>query len=166
MKINLSHIHAVKERLHACRHHDWQCLSDLKAELEKRLSENKINASISHRVKDAHSMARKVKRKQCQFHEVLDRLGMRIIVKEVEDCYKVLQVFKDNFVYESESIRDYILKPKQNGYQSLHILINPPCSSHDQRVEIQIRTWDMQHECLYGKASHYSYKKEKYGAPS
>ncbi|MCA9374007.1 bifunctional (p)ppGpp synthetase/guanosine-3',5'-bis(diphosphate) 3'-pyrophosphohydrolase [Candidatus Peregrinibacteria bacterium] len=163
MKTKISHIHTIKGRLHACRHHDLQCLSDLKALLEKRLLENKINASISHRVKDTDSMVYKIKRKQCKFHEICDRLGMRIIVGKVEDCYKVLHICKDSFLYGSESIKDYIISPKQNGYQSLHILINPPCSSHDQCVEVQIRTWDMHCEYLSGRASHDNYKKEKYG---
>ncbi len=163
MRKNTMHINAIKTRLHACHHHDSRCLSDLKCLLEKIVMEHDMDAIISYRIKNAHSMKLKMRKKQCQFHEIYDRLGMRIIVKEIKDCYKVLSLCKKNSLYELDSLKDYISSPKPNGYQSLHILIKPPCSSHHQHVELQIRTWTMQQQCSLGELSHSNYKKGKYG---
>lgn len=164
MKKNLPNIDLVKAKLKACRHHDLQCLSELKVLLEGVFHENEINALISYRVKDADSVVYKIKKKQCEFHEIYDRLGMRIIVKSISDCYKVLELCKQKFPFKPQSLKDYIAKPKENGYQSLHLLINPPCGHQHQDVEVQIRTWSMQYECLAGGASHRKYKIQKYNS--
>ena len=91
------------------------------------------------------------------FDKIHDLLALRIIAEDVESCYKILGIVHKHFKPISEEINDYIAKPKQNGYRSLHTTI----FSDDAKItEIQIRTEEMQKEAEYGVCAHWSYKEK------
>lgn len=88
--------------------------------------------------------------------KIHDLVALRIIVKDVEACYKALGIIHKHFKpISSEEINDYIARPKSNGYKSLHTTV---FLENDRISEIQIRTQEMQKEAECGVCAHWSYK--------
>jgi len=115
-----------------------------------------ITADISCRVKDPYSILDKLTRKSVKFEELTDIVGFRIIVKEEEECYTALKLIQEIYKVIPEKYRDYINKPKTNGYRSLHTVIL--LGSYGLPVEIQIRTREMHTIAENGEAAHSRYK--------
>ena len=115
-----------------------------------------ITADISCRVKDPYSILQKLTRKSVKFEELTDIVGFRIIVKEEEECYTALKLIQEIYKVIPEKYRDYINKPKTNGYRSLHTVIL--LGSYGLPVEIQIRTRGMHNIAENGEAAHSRYK--------
>ena len=125
-------------------------------DLKKELGENGIRAFRTEtRVKGVHSFARKLERKDGEIGLVYELFALRIIVKNVEDCYRVLGVIHSLWRPVPGRIKDYIAFPKPNGYRSLHTSV---ITRHGITVEAQIRTEEMHRESQYGIASHFGYK--------
>ena len=82
-----------------------------------------ITTDISCRVKDPYSILDKLTKKSVKFEELTDIVGFRIIVKEEEECYTALKLIQEIYKVIPEKYRDYINKPKTNGYRSLHTVI-------------------------------------------
>ncbi len=124
--------------------------------LQKRLVDSKlINFSTSYRVKGLYSLYHKLKRKEWEITSVYDLLAMRIVVENVEDCYRVLGIIHELWRPLPKRVKDYIAFPKPNGYQSLHTTVT---TGHGVIMEIQIRTKRMHQESEFGVASHILYK--------
>ena len=115
-----------------------------------------ITAEISCRVKDPYSILDKLTRKSVKFEELTDIVGFRIIVKEEDECYTALKLIQEIYKVIPEKYRDYINKPKTNGYRSLHTVIL--LGSYGLPVEIQIRTRGMHNIVENGEAAHNRYK--------
>jgi guanosine-3',5'-bis(diphosphate) 3'-pyrophosphohydrolase len=134
-----------------------------------RLVKDKIRKSgmnvitITGREKSIFSIYQKMQTRQLTFEQLNDLLGIRIIVKNIEDCYAVMGLLHTlwkplTICYDGASCRDWIRTPKENGYQSLHtsVLIQ------DKTVEVQIRTQQMHELAEYGAyAAHWRYKEGK-----
>jgi guanosine-3',5'-bis(diphosphate) 3'-pyrophosphohydrolase len=118
-----------------------------------------ITADISFRVKDPYSILQKLTRKSVNFEELTDIVGFRIIVKEEEECYTALKLIQEIYKVIPEKYRDYIDKPKTNGYRSLHTVIL--LGSYELSVEIQIRTKEMHNIAENGEAAHSIYKQNQ-----
>jgi (p)ppGpp synthase/HD superfamily hydrolase len=118
-----------------------------------------ITADISCRVKDPYSILDKLTRKSVKFEELTDIVGFRIVVKEEEECYTTLKLIQEIYKVIPEKYRDYINKPKTNGYRSLHTVIL--LGSYGLPVEIQIRTREMHNIAENGEASHSRYKRNQ-----
>jgi len=122
--------------------------------------ENKFkNILIFGRAKSFYSIYKKLKNKDIQISSIYDLYAIRIIVKEISDCYIVLGLLHKNFKMMPDRLKDYIANPKFNGYQSLHTTlfskeINGP-------VEVQIRTEEMHRAAELGVAAHWKYKDMK-----
>jgi (p)ppGpp synthase/HD superfamily hydrolase len=86
---------------------------------------------------------------------VFDALGARVIVGDVDQCYRMLEAIHARFPHKPARLRDYILNPKSNGYQSLHASV---ISERHWCIEIQIRTWAMHEVSERGSAAHSIYK--------
>lgn len=110
---------------------------------------------INYRAKSYWSTYQKLVKHGMNFSEIHDLLALRIIMPDVESCYRVLGIIHKHFRPISEEINDYIAKPKINGYRSLHTTV---FSAEDRITEIQIRTEEMQKEAEYGICAHWSYK--------
>jgi GTP pyrophosphokinase/guanosine-3',5'-bis(diphosphate) 3'-pyrophosphohydrolase len=127
----------------------------ISAELIQLLKDNGINASITGREKTPFSIWRKIQNKKISLEQLTDIIGFRILVDSVEDCYKTLGVFHNKFSAIPGKFKDYISTPKINKYKSIHTSVIGPKKN---RIEIQIRTKDMNEFAERGIASHWKYK--------
>ncbi len=110
---------------------------------------------IDKRVKTVYSLYKKLERKEWRAEDIHDIVALRIIVKDISECYQVLGVIHANWQPLPGRVKDYIAIPKPNGYKSLHTTV---MSGSDVIVEVQIRTPEMHSYNEFGVASHHSYK--------
>lgn len=113
--------------------------------------------TVDYRLKHLYSLYQKLKRKDMDIDRIYDIVALRIIVDDVEACYRVLGIVHGLWRPRPDRMKDYIASPKPNGYQSLHTTI---FTGDGSMAEIQIRTRQMHHEAEYGVASHVRYKEE------
>jgi RelA/SpoT family (p)ppGpp synthetase len=132
--------------------------NEVKNEIKSILIDNSIDAEIIGREKTPFSIWRKVNEKRVSLEQITDLIGFRIITKNVMDCYKSLGVFHNKWSAVPGRFKDYISTPKSNKYQSIHTTIIGP---KKQRVEIQIRTQEMNEYAERGVAAHWLYKKNE-----
>lgn len=127
----------------------------------KKLKEENIECTVTHRLKSSYSIWRKMKAQSVSFNEVYDLLAIRIIIKskpklnEKRQCFDVLSIVTDIYKPKPDRIRDWITTPKANGYESLHVTVMGPQGNW---VEVQIRTERMDEIAEHGFAAHYRYK--------
>lgn len=119
------------------------------------LSQARIRHELSGRPKHIYSIWKKMQRKQGDFDKLFDVLAIRILVTTVEECYHVLGLIHTRFPPVPATFDDYIGKPKNNDYRSLHTAVIGP---NDKIFEVQIRTHEMHHHAEFGVASHWRYK--------
>jgi (p)ppGpp synthase/HD superfamily hydrolase len=134
------------------------CLNTVGNDIRQLLEQNGINGIVQGRTKGIYSLFHKMSRRHCSFRDVIDNIGIRIIVPSVEQCYAVLELMHGHFPTISRTFDDYIAYPKKNGYQSLHTSVFPVPDVSHQPVEIQIRTQQMHREAELGLAAHWLYK--------
>jgi GTP diphosphokinase / guanosine-3',5'-bis(diphosphate) 3'-diphosphatase len=127
----------------------------ISVDLINLLKTNGIVATITGREKTPFSIWRKIQNKKISLEQLTDIIGFRIIVKNIEDCYKSLGVFHSRFSTIPGKFKDYISTPKINKYKSIHTSVIGP---RKNRIEIQIRTHDMHEFAERGIASHWKYK--------
>ena len=132
-----------------------QFIDAITSQLEQELTDSKIDGSVSGRAKHIYSIWRKMQRKKIDFTEVYDIRAVRILVRDVRDCYTVLGIVHTLWKAIPNEFDDYIALPKENGYRSLHTAIIGPNANV---VEIQIRTFQMHEEAEFGVCAHWQYK--------
>ena len=131
-------------------------LREVSEKLDKELKKNKIRVSeISYRIKHKYSLYKKLLKYDMEIDRIYDIIALRVIVKTVEDCYRVLGIIHSVWNPLPGRIKDYIAVPKPNGYRSIHTTI---FTSLGGIAEIQIRTEEMHAEAAYGVAAHFAYK--------
>jgi guanosine-3',5'-bis(diphosphate) 3'-pyrophosphohydrolase len=149
----------IRERLNNTLQMRETYIKDVIEPLKKELKKNGIEADVFGRAKSIDSIHRKMEKKERSFEEIYDLFAIRIIVDSVQACYHALGVVHMLYVPVG-GFDDYIAKPKQNGYQSLHTNVIGP-SGHV--VEFQIRTHEMHTRAEFGIASHWLYKEGSRG---
>ena len=122
--------------------------------LEERLQKENIPCRIKGRSKHYYSIYEKMQRKKITFEELYDILAVRVLVSDVSTCYAVLGVVHALWVPVPGQFDDYIATPKSNMYQSLHTTV----MAFGVPLEVQIRTYEMNHFAEYGIAAHWVYK--------
>ncbi len=128
------------------------------------MNDEKITGEVIGREKELFSIYNKMKNKKRYLDEVVDVFGFRIIVSNVNDCYKLLGVVHNLYKPMPGRFKDYIAIPRVNGYQSLHTTLFGP---KGLPIEIQIRTKEMDRLAESGVAAHWKYKtKDKDLSPS
>ena len=128
------------------------------------MNDEKITGEVIGREKELYSIYNKMKNKKRYLDEVVDVFGFRIIVSNVNDCYKLLGVVHNLYKPMPGRFKDYIAIPRVNGYQSLHTTLFGP---KGLPIEIQIRTKEMDRLAESGVAAHWKYKtKDKDFSPS
>ncbi len=124
-------------------------------ELNGALIDDGIQAQVEGRVKHIYSIWRKMQKKQLDYSEIYDVRAVRILVDELKDCYAALGTVHRLWQHIPKEFDDYIARPKENGYRSLHTAVMGP---QGRAVEVQIRTKKMHEESELGVASHWRYK--------
>lgn len=146
---------AVKNRLAELQETNHDVLTSIEDDLSFLFAENGIDAKVKSRQKKAYSVFKKMETKALSFEQLSDIYGFRVIVHKVADCYRALGVIHTTWSMVPGRFKDYISTPKQNDYRSLHTTIVGPSR---QRVELQIRTYEMDDVAEFGVAAHSIYK--------
>ncbi len=145
----------ILERLNFIKNNTDDTFKIISKELIEILNQNGITATITGREKTPFSIWRKIQNKKISLEQLTDIIGFRVIVKTVEDCYKTLGIFHSRFSTIPGKFKDYISTPKINKYKSIHTAVIGPKKN---RIEIQIRTHEMNEFAQRGIASHWKYK--------
>ncbi len=146
---------SIITRLEFLREQGGDLVGRILSELRGTFSQNNIEAEVTGREKAPYSIWRKMQRQDVGFEQLCDIMAFRVIVDDVEDCYKALGVIHGKYPVVPGRFKDYLSTPKPNGYQSLHTGVFGP---DHHRIEIQIRTREMHEIAEYGVAAHWHYK--------
>lgn len=126
--------------------------------IQEQLEKSGFNFEIKGRPKHITSIYHKMKRQNKPFEEIYDLFAIRIILDEPhkkEDCWRVYSFITDSYTPIPARFRDFISVPKVNGYQSLHTTV---ITNQGRKVEVQIRTRQMDEIAENGLAAHWKYK--------
>ena len=145
----------IKDRLSNIKETNEINFNTVSDELKNLLAEKNINCKIFGREKTPFSLWKKVQKKRTSLEQMTDIIGFRIILEDVDQCYKALGVFHSNWNCIPGRFKDYISSPKINNYQSLHTAVIGP---NKRPIEIQLRTMQMHEYAQRGIASHWKYK--------
>jgi len=156
--------------------HDFHRIEDLIKETEKKrhtyinrfalpitkqLDQEGFKFEISGRPKSIYSIWNKMETKKVTFEEVFDLFAIRIIfdpkkdIPEKTQCWTIYSIITDMYIPRSDRIRDWVSKPKANGYEALHATVMGPGGNW---VEVQIRSSRMNEIAERGYAAHWKYK--------
>ena len=145
----------VVERLSVNKKNRENSFKEISNNFIKILKNNNVKVKIVGREKTPFSIWRKMQSKRVSLEQLTDIIGFRVIVDDVKTCYKVLGIFHSNWSTIPGRFKDFISTPKINNYKSIHTAIIGPLK---ERVEIQIRTQQMNEFAERGIASHWMYK--------
>ena len=146
---------SILSRLEFLRQRGGDVVGRVIEELRSTLEQNGLVADVSGREKRPNSIWRKMQRKNVGFEQLSDIMAFRILVDTVEECYRALGIIHSNYRLVPGRFKDHISLPKPNGYRSLHTSVMGP---ENQRIEMQIRTWEMHEIAELGVAAHWQYK--------
>lgn len=157
---SFKHLHpqqyqAIARQRDVHRHQLEKYITRIAEDLKKSLDEANIEAELLWRTKHLYSIFQKMQRKDVAINQIYDIMALRVVVKDVRDCYAALGVVHTKWRPIPKEFDDYIASPKANGYQSLHTAV---IDDTGQQFEIQIRTEEMHRQAELGIAAHWRYK--------
>lgn len=133
-------------------------METVKNYIQKKMEESNLRCEVLGRNKNYFSIYNKMVAQNLPFEEIYDIIAFRIILDSISNCYETLGLIHSMWKPIDHKFKDYIARPKQNMYQSLHTTVIGPFG---ERIEIQIRTRDMDRVAKSGIAAHWSYKEGK-----
>lgn len=131
------------------------------APVDEKLKSMGLQYEMRARVKSVYSIWNKMESKGVAFEDIYDIYAVRIIfdplpgVDEKNQCWDIYSAITDIYRIRPDRIRDWVSRPKANGYQALHLTVMGP---DGQWVEIQIRSRRMDDIAEKGFAAHWKYK--------
>ena len=146
---------AITERLAEFFERNEGVVEEIEQALSELFVEHALYAEVKSRRKKPWSVFRKMETKAISFEQLSDLIGFRVVLANIEDCYRALGAIHTKWSMVPGRFKDYISTPKQNDYRSIHTTIVGPSR---QRVELQIRTQGMDAVAEYGVAAHTIYK--------
>jgi len=158
--LSLRYMHAemyrdIKDKLMRTSEQRERYVNEVIGIIESRLAQSGINPGITGRHKHLFSIYNKMQTQNLNFSQIYDLTAFRIIVNDRPECYEVLGIIHALWKPIPGRFKDYISLPKANMYQSLHTSVIGP---YGQRIEIQIRTEEMDRVARHGIAAHWKYK--------
>ena len=133
-------------------------IEQVKGHIKKAMDAANLECEVLGRLKNIYSIYNKMISQNLPFEEIYDIIAFRIILKTVPQCYEALGLIHSLWKPIDHKFKDYIGRPKTNMYQSLHTTVIGPVG---ERIEIQIRTWEMDRVASSGIAAHWGYKEGK-----
>ena len=146
---------SIIARLNFLREQGSDIIPKIIETLEKDMTDNGIEATVTGREKAPYSIWRKMQQKNASFEQLSDIMAFRICVEDISACYQALGVIHSKYHMVPRRFKDYISTPKPNGYQSIHTGVIGP---ENTRIEVQIRTYQMHEIAEKGVAAHWAYK--------
>jgi GTP diphosphokinase / guanosine-3',5'-bis(diphosphate) 3'-diphosphatase len=132
-----------------------ELVEEIRTSIARSLMQEGIQATVHAREKHLYSIYRKMRTQLKSFRDITDVFGFRVVVSQVDECYRSLGVMHNLYKPMAGRFKDYIAIPKSNGYQSLHTTL---FSMHGIPIEVQIRTKHMESVAHHGIAGHWLYK--------
>ena len=145
----------LREALKASRKNRKEVVTEIHQSIEMRLESEAINVLVKGREKHLWSIYLKMREKKKSFRDIMDVFAFRLVVDNVDDCYRALGIVHNIYKPVPGEFKDYIAIPKANGYQSLHTVL---VGMHGVIIEVQIRTKEMEAMANFGIAAHWEYK--------
>ena len=153
--------HMIQSAIDKATKNRSDLMNKVRGQITSIMKQRRIRAKVIGRQKNIYSIYKKMSEKNQKFDEIVDVFGFRIIVRDVNLCYRTLGVMHQLYKPIHERFKDYIALPKDNGYQSLHTVLFGPFGVH---IEIQVRTESMDQMASHGIAAHNYYKLGESGA--
>lgn len=150
----------IKLAVSKTKHEREGYISDVEDLLRHEMAVSGIKCEIKGRAKHLWSIRNKMKRTGRSFEEIHDAIGFRVVTDDLGQCYAALGIAHSKWKPIPGRFKDYIALPKPNMYQSLHTAVIGP---NGERIEVQIRTQEMNEVAERGIAAHWKYKEGKSG---
>ena len=147
-------VYNIRERLSERK----EFVAQIVEEIKELMASDGVEGEVFGRPKHFYSIYKKMKNKGKSLDQIYDLTAVRVIVKDVRECYTVLGEIHEKWKPIPGRIKDYIATPKPNKYQSLHTTV---MTKYGQPFEIQIRTEEMHKVAEFGIAAHWKYKEGK-----
>ncbi len=147
----------IERTLRRSKGNQRQIVRKISERLKKALEEQGIEGEVIGREKHLYSIYKKMLEKKRSLNDIVDVYGFRIIVDDVNTCYRVLGIVHGLYKPMPGRFKDYVAIPRINGYQSLHTTLFGP---KGLPLEVQIRTVQMNRVAESGVAAHWQYKAE------
>ncbi len=151
---------AIIHRLEEMRTEKGSAIAAIARDVAGKLEKQGISARVMGREKSPYSIWKKLQRKSVGFAQLSDIYAFRVVVTNVEECYRALGIIHRAWPCVQERFKDFISTPKSNNYKSLHTTV---VGHKGTRIELQIRTEEMDRIAEEGVAAHWGYKNQAYG---
>lgn len=145
----------IKKAVETARGNLQGLIKQIAADIQARLDEVGIKARVYGKERPLYYLYQKMREKAQRFHSILDIYSFRVVVENVDNCYRVLGQMHALFKPRPFQVKDYIAVPKTNGYQSLHTSMIGPKGAP---VDVLIRTEEMDQQARLGVVAHWGYK--------
>ncbi|HZB68853.1 MAG TPA: RelA/SpoT AH/RIS domain-containing protein, partial [Sphingomicrobium sp.] len=151
---------SITRRLKLLHDQGGDIVSRIGLGLQLHLADNGLEAVVTGREKHPYSIWKKMAERHISFEQLSDVMAFRVIVANVDECYRALGLIHERWPMVPGRFKDFISTPKRNGYRAVHTSV-----IHDakMRIEIQIRDRDMHAQAERGLAAHWAYKEGKPG---
>jgi len=145
----------IEKALKKARGNQKQFVGKISSNLSDALEKAHVKGRVEGREKHLYSVYQKMRRNRAPLSSIVDVFGFRIVVVDIDTCYRALGVVHGLYRPMPGRFKDYIAIPRINGYQSLHTTLFGP---NGMPIEVQIRTEDMHRVADSGIAAHWQYK--------